>query len=145
MAKQSIVLSLLLLVLSYAGNSLAEGEQWLSPERVEGTTLVDIPQAVQLHAQGVPFIDVRVQRHYDRRHIPGAHHLELKTQFTRENLAKIAAPSDTIVIYCNGIKCSRSYRAATQAVAWGYSNIQYFREGMRGWRLAGHPIEVAEQ
>ncbi len=122
-----------------AGNS-----DYRSPEEVPGTTTITAEVAKKLYDEGVVMIDVRNPRLYARRHIPGAHHLDLKTAYNEDALAAIASKDDAIVIYCSGVKCSRSYRASEQAVSWGYRRVNYFRGGISDWRKAGYPMESSD-
>lgn len=119
----------------------AQSEKWQSPEFVEGTETIDLDQAKALHAQGTVFIDVRSARQYNKRHIPGAINLSLQEGFTQQNLLKYVTRDTPFVIYCNGIFCSLSYRSAEKAVAWGFTQVKYFRSGAKAWRLAGNPLE----
>ncbi len=121
------------------GAAATEGEGE-SPLSVPGTETVTTAEAFRLHQAGVAFVDVRNPRLYARRHIPGAHHLDLYTDFSKATLGGIVAPDQPVVLYCSGIKCSRSSTAAEFAVDWGYTGVKYFREGIVGWRDAGHPM-----
>ena len=129
------------LCLLYACPSFAA---WQSPEQVEGTTRISTEEARNFFDDDIPFIDVRSQYYYNKRHIPGAYHLDLKNNFTEDNLEKIINKNEPAVIYCNGVHCSLSYRASAKAVEWGFTHIYYYREGFRSWRKAGHPIEVGD-
>ena len=121
-----------------------DDEKWLSPESVDGTQAIDLQQAKQLHAEGVPFVDVRSARQFNKRRIPGAIHLYLKEGFSEASLLKYVNKDQPFVIYCNGAHCSLSYRAAEAAVGWGFTQIKYFRDGFRAWRLDDNPLEYGE-
>ena len=125
---------------AYAGN-----ENYRSPEKVEGTIPTTHQQARSLFDQGAVFIDVRNPRLYAKKHIPGAHHLDLKNGFGESSVSALAAKSDPIVIYSSGIKCSRSYRASAKAVSWGFTSVHYFRGGIIEWKEAGYPMEYGRQ
>jgi len=113
-----------------------------SPESVVGAMTISTAQAKSKHNEGVAFIDVRGAKHFNRRHIPGAKNLSIKKgAFTKEALAKIAPPKSPIAIYCKGVDCALSSRAAKEAVSWGYSKVFYFREGIYGWVGANHATE----
>ena len=131
------ILILLCLAVSF---SLHAGD-WRSPLTVEGTTHITTEQAKEYFDKGTAFIDVRNLRYFTKRHIPGAYHLDLKKDFSEANLENIIAKDEPAVIYCNGAHCPLSYRAATKAVAWGFTRILYYRDGFRSWRLAGYPYE----
>jgi len=138
--KKHLHLIIVLLLLSAAVHTAPER----APEQVAGAKTVDVERANSLHARGVIFVDVRAKRLYKRRHIPGAHHLDLRSTFTEQALHGLVAKDEPVVLYCSGIKCTRSSGAATRAVAWGFTRIYYFREGMRGWMRAGLPLERSE-
>jgi len=130
-----------------AGLSLvgaAQGSEWRSPESVDGAVTTSVQEAEALYESNVPFIDVRSQRQFDRRHIKGAYNLDLKNNYTADALEKVAAKDQPFVIYCNGPKCSRSYRACEQAVGWGFEKVYYFRGGIADWRRAGLPVASAD-
>ncbi len=42
-----------------------------------------------------------------------------------------------IVLYCSDPMCWLSYNAALRAVAAGYSNVYWYRGGLRAWQMAG--------
>lgn len=134
---------LALLALSDPGRVHAAENEGGSPLSVAGTESVSTAQAHALHQAGVVFVDVRNPRLYARRHIPGAHHLDLQTDFTKSALAKLVRPDEPVVIYCSGAKCSRSSTAAGFAVDWGFTRVKYFRDGIVGWRDAGYPMTEA--
>jgi rhodanese-related sulfurtransferase len=140
--KSSVVL---LLGIFAIGIVYAEESEYRSPESVDGAISTSLEQARALYDQGAVFVDVRNPRLYAKKHIPGAFHLDLKYNFDEEKLGAIAKKDQPIVIYCSGVKCSRSYRASEKAVSWGYTKVHYFRGGIVDWKKAGYPVEVSEQ
>ncbi len=122
-----------------------ENEKWVSPEFVEGANTVNLQQVKKLHGDGVIFVDVRSNRQFEKRRIPSALHLPIKTEFTEANLLKHFKKDTPFVIYCNSMHCSQSYRAAEKAVNWGFTNVKYYRDGFRAWRLDGNPLEYGKQ
>ena len=125
--------------LSYAANS-----DYRSPQQVKGAITTSLQQARILFDTGAVFIDVRNPRLYAKAHIPGTFHLDLKHAFDEAAMTAIAKKDQAIVIYCSGVKCSRSYRASEKAVLWGFSKVHYFRAGMVEWKKAGFPVEVGQ-
>jgi len=117
--------------------------EYRSPESVEGAITISAEEAKDMYDQGVKFIDVRNPRLYARKHIPGAHHLDLKYVFSEETLDEVAARQEPIIIYCSGVKCSRSYRASEKALSWGFEKVYYFRGGIVDWKNAGYPTEAS--
>ncbi len=125
---------------SYAANS-----DYRSPEQVEGTITTSLQEAKVLFDKGVVFIDVRNPRLYAKNHIPGAFHLDLKTAFNEAAVEAIAKKDQAIVIYCSGVKCSRSYHASEKAALWGFKKVHYFRGGIVEWKKAGYPVEKKQK
>ena len=112
-----------------------------SPESVAGATTVDASKAKELFDKGVLFVDVRSDKDWAAGRIPDAVHIELKKVYSEDTLGKEAKKADAVVLYCNGHSCHRSSKASAKAVAWGYSNIYYFRDGFPAWKSAGYPVE----
>lgn len=122
-------------------NSLATKKD--APMTVEGATTVNAKQAKDLFDEGVLFVDPRRDSDWAAGRIPDSEHLELNTNFSETSLLDAADGDKTakIVFYCNGPKCSRSAKCATQAVSWGFTNIFYFRDGFPKWKAANYPVE----
>ena len=114
----------------------------LAPESVDGAETIDTVTAKSLFDHGIPFIDVRGLENFNAGHIPGAHHLPVKSDFTEKNLHAIVAQNDPVVIYCNGIHCMGSSIAAQKAVDWGWSKVFYYREGIPAWKQHDHSIQT---
>jgi rhodanese-related sulfurtransferase len=125
--------------------AISAKEDWRSPESVEGAITTSLSDAKKLYDEGAMFIDVRNPRLFAKNHIPGAHHLDLKNAFEETAVSALAGKDDPIVIYCSGVKCSRSYRASAKAVSWGFMRVHYFREGMVEWRKAGYPMDSSSE
>lgn len=138
MIRQIQLIVLLFAAVSQTG--FAAQDNWRSPESVEGAITTTLEQAKGLHESGTVFIDVRNPRLYALGHIPAAYHLDLKNGFDEAALMALADKNDAIVIYCSGVKCSRSYRAAALAVNWGYQKVHYFRGGIVEWMKLGFPV-----
>lgn len=125
-------------------SSAATGTDYRAPDSVEGATTISAEQAKALYDQGLVFIDVRNPRLYARRHIPGGHHLDLMNSFTKESLEAVVGYEEPLVIYCSGVKCSRSSRSTAFAVSWGFKRVHYFRGGIVDWKKAGYPVETSD-
>ncbi|MGB5278251.1 MAG: rhodanese-like domain-containing protein [Gammaproteobacteria bacterium] len=135
---------ILLVVLATALPGHAGDDDYRAPESVEGATTVTAAQVKELFDAGVVIVDVRNPRLYARRHIPGAQHLDLKDVFSEASLAAVVNKDEPLVIYCSGVKCTRSSRASARAVSWGYKKVYYFRGGIVEWRDAGYPVASGE-
>lgn len=113
-----------------------------APLTVDGAVTVSPSEAKALFDQGALFIDPRTDADFEAGRVPGAVHLSLKQGgFSEASLAEVASKDEPLVFYCNGIKCGVSGKACGKAVAWGYTNIHYFREGFPGWEAADYPVE----
>ena len=142
------------------------GEPYRSetPATLAGAQVIDAAEAMRLHGQGVPFIDVLPRQarpeglpegtlwnappHLS---IPGAIWL-YDTGYDRlapaeqarlaEGLARLsggdkAAP---LVIFCKR-DCWMSWNAAKRAVALGYRGVIWFPDGVEGWQEQGGRLE----
>ncbi len=134
--KQVIAAVLLFALATVTSAGSVEG-----PETVDGATTIDVAEATRLFENEVTFIDVRKDKDWEAGRVPEAYHLDVKKNFTEESLAKVVKKDETVVLYCNGIKCLRSSLAAKKAVAWGYTDVKYFRTGFPAWKGAGNPVE----
>lgn len=112
-----------------------------SPTTIEGAKTVTTAEAKALFDKGALFVDVRSNKDWAAGRISDAVHIELKKVLSEETLGKEAKKSEPIVMYCNGVSCMRSSKASTKAVAWGYTNVHYYRLGYPDWKSAGHPTE----
>lgn len=113
-----------------------------SPESIDGATTITASKAKELFDNEVTFIDVRKDSDWDAGRIPGAIHLDIKKdKLTKESLIDEVATDESIVFYCNGVRCHRSSKGTKKAVEWGYSKVYYFRKGFPAWKAAGFPTE----
>ena len=112
-----------------------------SPLTISGATTIDATQAKALFDKEVMFIDVRKSIGWDAGRVPGAEHLELKKVLTEDSLSNFVKKDQEVVFYCNGPKCLRSSKASAKAVSWGFTKVQYFRDGFPAWETAKYPVE----
>jgi rhodanese-related sulfurtransferase len=129
------VLSLCFLSLeSFAGSGV-------SPMTVEGAKTVNTEQAKKLFDDGALFIDTRKDADWAAGRVADAVHLNIKSNFTEKDMLAELKKGDPVVLYCNGERCMRSSKACKEAVAWGFTNVYYYRDGFPAWKSAGHPSE----
>ena len=112
-----------------------------TPMEVEGATTVDAAAAKDLFDQEAAFVDLRKENVWDAGRVPGAIWLDFKKAFSQEALAAEVDKGEKVVFYCSGDRCPRSSKACKKALAWGYSDVYYFRDGYPAWKNAGYPIE----
>jgi PQQ-dependent catabolism-associated CXXCW motif protein len=130
------------------------------PATLQGATVIDAPQAIRLHAEGVPFLDVlprkvrpeglpegTIWREPVHETIPGAvwlwdtgwEALAPAEQARLERGLEQASGGDRsapLVIFCRS-NCWMSWNAARRAVALGYTAVHWFPGGIEGWQSAG--------
>jgi len=135
----------ILVCAAFASPTVAADDKWRSPESVEGANTTGLSQAKQLFDEGAVFIDARNPGLYAKGHIPGAYHLDFKNGFDESALSGLVARDRPVVIYCSGVKCSRSYRASAKAVDWGYSKVHYFRGGIVEWQQSRYPVKTGAE
>ena len=46
-----------------------------------------------------------------------------------------------VVFFCQGVECWASYNAALRASLIGYTNVHWYRGGLRAWKHAGLPTQ----
>jgi len=142
-AVQNHIISVLVVIalLAMTRMTYAKNTDYRSPLHAEGATTISVDEAKWMFDEGAVFIDVRNPRFFARRHVPGAHHLDMKDGFTQQTLAAVARKDRPIVIYSSGIKCGRAHKASVLAVSWGYQKVYYFRGGIVDWKDVNFPME----
>jgi len=109
---------------------------------VNGATTIDHKQAKQLHDRGVKFVDVRAAKGFASGHVPGALNLDVATEFSRDNLARIVGKNEEFVVSCHGKTCPDSAFASAKALLWGFKRVYYFAGGFPAWEEAKYPVEA---
>ncbi len=109
-------------------------------ESIKGANTVDAFQALRLFERGATFIDVRETQEFQLGHIRSAVNLDLKRDFNDLYLIETLDRNIPIVIYCNSAHCYRSAVATFLAVAWGYENVYYFKDGYFTWLALDLPV-----
>jgi rhodanese-related sulfurtransferase len=137
---KKIIISIFLLLFSFVTVNSIAGKK-ISPMAVEGAKSVTTEEAKQLFDSGALFIDVRSNKAWAAGRIADAVLLDIKSKFTEQSMLAEMKKADPAVIYCNGETCLRSAKACKKAVAWGFTNIHYYRDGYPAWKSAGYPVE----
>ena len=84
-------------------------------------------------------VDTRTPEEFQEAHIKGA--ISVPEKMFEEKLSLL--PSDKnalVVLYCNGVKCGKSKKAAKKAEAAGYRNLVIYAEGFPVWEERGFAI-----
>jgi rhodanese-related sulfurtransferase len=140
--------ALILLAAGFAAPSFAED----NPASLAGAKIVAAEEVQKLQAAGALLIDTRVAAEYAEGHIKGSVSIPYREKSAKaanfdasqDEFAIAKLPADkkaAIVIYCNGPSCWKSYKASVAAIKAGYTNINWFRDGVPGWQAKGLPLE----
>jgi len=113
----------------------------VSPASIDGAITIDTSKARELFEQEVAFVDVRKNSEWDAGRVPGAIHLDFKSNYSSDALAAEVPKQEQVVLYCNGAKCLRSSNASAKAIEWGWTRVYFYRDGFPAWQAAGHPVE----
>ncbi len=72
---------------------------------------------------------------FDKGHIPTAMSLPF-SEFEKLKGKLPRDPNTPLVIYCGGLKCKLSHKAAAKAIKMGYTNVKVFATGYPAWKKA---------
>jgi rhodanese-related sulfurtransferase len=147
--KKALTVFIALAMFLVAGQAMAE--KVLTPETIDGVTTVDAAWVKQNQSK-VTVVDARKKGEFVEKHIPGAISIPYKEKSEKVlgydpskdkwNMSKFPQDkSTTIVVYCNGVNCWKSYKSADRLVQAGYTNIHWLRTGFPGWTDKGYPTE----
>jgi rhodanese-related sulfurtransferase len=123
-----------------------------TPVSVKDFTVVDAAKAKSLMDSGALVVDARVANEFVEAHIKGAKSVPYKEKSAKAvdfdskldsfDLSKLPTDkSATMVFYCNGAECWKSYKAATLATRAGYKKVFWLRLGLPEWKSKGFPVE----
>jgi rhodanese-related sulfurtransferase len=97
-------------------------------------------QAQRPEARDFTLVDARTRVEYGEAHIPGA--VNCPASDAAALLPKLVKDrSRNLVFYCNGPKCTKSRKAAHEAIALGYTSVLEYNEGLPAWGKAGLAVE----
>lgn len=114
----------------------------LSPDRIEGVTLLDAEGVIELATRTpeLVIVDSRVESNRKHGYIEGS--LSLADRDTDcDSLGNILPSLDTpTLFYCNGPRCGRSAVAVQVALDCGYRVLYWFRGGVAEWKEKSYPL-----
>ncbi len=118
-----------------------------TPTALPGANRVGAQEVETLIKSGVTCVDVRTEREYKARRVPGAIHIAYNEKSPKDIAFDEAQDSfvlpdnldrgKPIVFYCNGPECWKSYKASKAAVKRGFKEVHWFRGGMPEWDKTG--------
>ena len=132
--------------------SVAAAQAVDNPASLDGATVVSPEQAKELQAKGAIVVDARSAAEYAEGHIKGAVSVPYKEKSEKKadfdaskdsvDLAKLPADKGvSLVTYCNGHDCWKSYKLSVAALKAGYKKIYWLRDGLPGWKGKGYAVE----
>ena len=74
--------------------------------------------------------------------IPGSRRMPLNSL---DRDATAVAKDAEIIAYCGGPQCPQSAQAAQKLMTLGYTNVRIYKEGLEGWKAAGHRTEKMQE
>jgi rhodanese-related sulfurtransferase len=95
-------------------------------------------------------LDARPYEEYAVSHIPGALTVPGKPGTTpalyvadvSEIVKRVPDKAQPLILYCNGLFCGRSERAAEELLKTGYLNVRRYQLGAPGWRALGGVMQI---
>ena len=124
-----------------------------TPEEVAGVQKVTASEVANLVKAGAQIVDVRTASEFTAKHIPAATLLPYAEHSPRYVGADISLDgfdvsklqsSKSLILYCNGPECWKSYKAALRAIASKQlAHVYWFRGGLPEWERNG--LEIARQ
>ena len=133
-----------LLALLPLHRGLSAAGAYVSPEFIDGATVINAKQLIELAGSqaGLVIVDSRIRVDREEGYIEGSRHLHLVDRDTNCASASGLLPGKVtpVVFYCNGISCDRSDRAVVTALGCGYTSIYWFRGGIEEWREKNFPL-----
>lgn len=83
-------------------------------------------------------VDVRSTMEFDVAHVNKAKHVPISKATFIKDLEKVREKKSatSIVFYCNGHTCAKSYKAAQQTAAAGFDNVYAYDSGIFDWIMA---------
>ncbi len=124
----------------------------LTPETLKGATVVN-DEWVKANHNKMKTFDARMKAEYVEGHLPGAISTPYREKSkksvdfdsSKDNLDLSKFPTnkyEPLIIYCNGPRCWKSYKASVLLIRAGYKKIYWYRNsGFPGWRSKGYPVE----
>lgn len=124
-----------------------------TPTQLAGGKVISVSEAQALLNSGTAvFIDTRSPLNFGKGRVPGARlaYYQEKSAYAADfdgaldsfDWERLPADKSTpIVFYSHGLNGWKSYKAAVLAIARGYKQVLYLREGWAGWTAAQLPVE----
>ena len=123
-----------------------------TPLQLTGVQRVTAEEAAALIKTGAQMVDVRSEKEYKAKHIPGAVWAAYIEKSAKETT--FSAPMDDFsalskldntkpaIFGCNGAECWKSYKASKVATEKGFKTVYWLRGGLPEWEERGMPTNA---
>ncbi|MEM6910388.1 MAG: rhodanese-like domain-containing protein [Verrucomicrobiota bacterium] len=132
-----------LFVAGLAASAYAGGCADCSSSKSESTTpdvSLDVLKTAVTEGS-VTLIDVNGTQSYTAGHIPGA--IDFQAVGKEGLVAFLPQEKDALIVaYCGGPGCAAYKKAVDAATELGYTNVQHFSGGLKGWKEAGQATKA---
>jgi len=117
-----------------------------------GVKLIDAKQVQDLQAKGAIIVDTRKAAEYGEGSIKGAISVpydpeksakapDFDSSMDKFDMGKLKDKNAAIVVFCNSGTCFKSYKAAVVLARNGYTNVNWYRDGVPDWKARKLPME----
>lgn len=129
--------------LMFSGLSFGASNEFPLRKTYKDVRIYSTAQLVKNFKKSV-VVDVRSKMEFDVIHINGAKNIPLGKKTFIPNLKKLRAQTGnrSIVFYCNGKTCAKSYKAARAATKGGVKNVRAFDAGIFDWAQANPALST---
>jgi len=110
-----------------------EGLQYPLRAKYADLKPIETDELAAIYDQAI-IIDARNAMEFKVLHMKGAHNF-LVGKMKERDLLSLRSKNDPtpMVFYCNGITCSKSYKATAKAAGWGFTNVFVYDAGIFHW------------
>ena len=112
----------------------------MGDKKAEFPSISQVALTQAIADKSATILDVNGSASYKDGHIPGA------LDYATVKDLKAALPADKtalVVAYCGSEYCGAYKQAAEAAIKLGYTNVQHFSPGIKGWKESGAAVEKA--
>ena len=133
--RNSFLLLLVGLVVVTAGSALAADKYPNRGDYPDVPTIETSDLFDGLQDDSIVVVDVRSKLEYDVIHVTGAAHAPVSKQTFDAAVTELAKqnPGKTLVFYCNGTTCLKSYKATEKAMYAGLTSVAAYDAGIPEW------------
>jgi len=133
--KSRFILSVMLLLAIVSNSVLAASAEFPGREIYPASKIIETA-ALKQRFNNVVIVDVRSKYEYETLRIKNAINIPLTSSGYIGKMRELGNKNKTIVVYCNGRTCMKSYKAEVKARRNGVKNIKVYDAGVMDWAKA---------